>query len=125
MFITPFLQASWSLHGPPDPHKGFCTEKLGPRRGSRPGAASPGRVSESEFPPTPQPVFIPVNLLVSIPEVLPPNEMSFFASASEMSYPDNKNLLLKAYLGIIGSITSPLVALFPHWKQALQQLIRI
>lgn len=31
-----------------------------------------------------------VNVLVSIQEVLPSNEMSFFASGSEMSYPDNK-----------------------------------
>lgn len=51
-------------------------------------------------------------MLVTIQKVLASNEMSFSASASEMRHPDSKNLLLKAYLGIIGSITPWLVALF-------------
>lgn len=44
--------------------------------------------------------------------MLASNEMSLSASASEMRHPDSKNLLPKAYLGIIGSITPWLVALF-------------
>lgn len=51
-------------------------------------------------------------MLVTIQKVLASNEMRFSAPASEMRHPDSKNLLPKAYLGIIGSITPQLVALF-------------
>lgn len=51
-------------------------------------------------------------MLVTIQKVLASNEMSLSVSASEMRHPDSKNLLPKAYLGIIGSITPWLVALF-------------
>lgn len=46
-----------------------------------------------------------INVLVSLQEVVSSNEMSFFASASEMRYLDNKIYYGKPYLGIIGSIT--------------------